>query len=374
MLKHVLLRQPLQLAHMANPHRRSRRCPGCGSRLLETWRRCEMCGESVPWRLTPLGMRAETLAAVVVLLAVAIGLVGLRRQAGPGLRADEAQIAVLPVESPTSVPTFTPLPRATLTLQPNTPIPPTATPLPAVISYTVRSGNTLSGIAQEYGLSTSAVLAANEGVLSSPHDLRIGQVLQIPVSQAAAAVPDESVVEEPGQQPPDSGEPAMAATEPLPAALTTVLGLPTPRADGSLAPDPTTLVVPAGKDSVAVVIDDERAGAVAFPAPVAVSPAPGATVAGEGLVLRWSSSGILPAGVHYVVAITDASSGETRQVWVMTNATAVKVPGELRPPLGSSRTYTWSVSVRRRSGRIVGTDLGELRSPASEPRQFVWSP
>lgn len=60
--------------------------------------------------------------------------------------------------------------------------PPTATPAPAptrgTIQYTVQSGDTLSGIAKRFGVTTQQIIAATPGL--NPDRLSIGQTLNIP--------------------------------------------------------------------------------------------------------------------------------------------------------------------------------------------------
>jgi hypothetical protein len=82
-----------------------------------------------------------------------------------------------PSQSPTPVPT--PSPTATPTPVPSsTPVPATPTPAATVHTYRVRSGDTLSSIAQRFGVSTQALINANN--LADPNNLSIGQVLVIP--------------------------------------------------------------------------------------------------------------------------------------------------------------------------------------------------
>ncbi len=60
-------------------------------------------------------------------------------------------------------------------------IPPTVTPTPApVVSYTLRSGDTLSGIAERFGITVNNLLAANGLSAQDATFLQIGQVLIIP--------------------------------------------------------------------------------------------------------------------------------------------------------------------------------------------------
>lgn len=59
---------------------------------------------------------------------------------------------------------------------------PVATPVPGrETTHTVGSGDTLSGIAQRYGTSVEAIVAANS--LANPNELTVGHVLRIPAGQ-----------------------------------------------------------------------------------------------------------------------------------------------------------------------------------------------
>ena len=55
---------------------------------------------------------------------------------------------------------------------------PTPTATPTVTTYTVKSGDTLTGIADQFGMTSDAIQRANN--ISSPSGLQIGQVLTIP--------------------------------------------------------------------------------------------------------------------------------------------------------------------------------------------------
>jgi cell wall-associated NlpC family hydrolase len=56
-------------------------------------------------------------------------------------------------------------------------------------SYTVRSGDTVHRIAQRYGVSTSALLAANHGVIDDPNVIYPGQHLTLPDTASKTASP-----------------------------------------------------------------------------------------------------------------------------------------------------------------------------------------
>jgi LysM repeat protein len=366
-------------------------------------RHCAICGEPVPWRLTPLGVGGETVLAAGLVAAMMVALLFIRARGGPGLADGEQLIASLPDGAPTSAPTFTAMPPPSPSLPPNTPLPPTATPLPRVITYTVESGDTISGIAQQFSVSTDVLVEANADTLENAHSLRIGQQLRVPMqlpAVAEAAPAGEAPAEgAPVAAEPGAGDPAVAGenpeaadpaangdpppTEALDPTIAAVLGLPeaTGEAAGRSGVEEALETVPnvAGPGSAAAgtVVESERSAAVAFPMPLAVGPATGSTLAVEQPVLRWTSVGPLPAGVHYVVALTKVDGNERSAPelsWILSNATAFRVPGAARPPLGTTRTYEWTVSVRRRSGQLIGADSGELLSPPSEARTFVWAP
>ena len=88
-------------------------------------------------------------------------------------------------------------PTLAVTLQVATPVPPptyTPTPTPTPVTYVVKKGDTLGGIAYTYGISVEVLQAANPSV--QPAFLSIGAVLTIPVvvdssasNLAAAASP-----------------------------------------------------------------------------------------------------------------------------------------------------------------------------------------
>ncbi len=95
---------------------------------------------------------------------------------------------VTPPPTPTAWPTTTPTPRPTATLVPGaffTPIPPTPTLTPTLtptpVVHIVEQGDTLLGIALEYGVTVDALVQANN--LDISQYLRIGQALIIPLGQ-----------------------------------------------------------------------------------------------------------------------------------------------------------------------------------------------
>jgi nucleoid-associated protein YgaU len=128
------------------------------------------------------GLMALALAAIVVARVPR----GETESTFAGVASPSPVVLVAPAATPTPRPT----PRPTPTPVPS-PVAPSlapsaaasgdvnaATASPAVRTYTVQSGDTLYGIAIEFGTSVEAIQAAN-GMGSSTH-LNIGQVLTIP--------------------------------------------------------------------------------------------------------------------------------------------------------------------------------------------------
>lgn len=107
--------------------------------------------------------------------------------------AVRATIEAMPTATP--YPTYTPVPPAptyTASTGVNTPRPtlaatvvritPESQPGAAFRTHIVVAGDTLSGIAKEYGTTVEAIMAANE--IGDPELIVIGQVLSIPVEEA----------------------------------------------------------------------------------------------------------------------------------------------------------------------------------------------
>ncbi len=86
----------------------------------------------------------------------------------------------LPTAAPTEPPTATPEP-PTATPEPPTPEPPTPEPAqPGPRTYRVESGDTLRGIAEQFGVSVQSIIEANNLTPEQADALQVGRELVIP--------------------------------------------------------------------------------------------------------------------------------------------------------------------------------------------------
>ena len=180
------------------------RCHACGSLYEADARQCVVCGERRSWRLTRRGILIESIGVIALVALVSGAMLWLRdRGASPIDDQGQKQASLIDTQ-PTRVPTFTPAPSPTASTMPNTPFPPTATAMPETVEHVVASGDTLIGIAVEYGVTLDDIQLANQ--LTSAHSLSIGQTLVIPLPQSAQAESEEQLAEAPADSSSENGE------------------------------------------------------------------------------------------------------------------------------------------------------------------------
>ena len=130
------------------------------------------------------GTRSSGQMVLAGLMAIAFGAIVVTRFSGagdpsPAAGGSSPSTAAAPSASPALV-RASPTPSVALTPRPS-PVPSdpplTAPPTPAR-TYTVRRGDTLSGIAAEYGTTVKALVELND--IEDPSRLRVGAVLELP--------------------------------------------------------------------------------------------------------------------------------------------------------------------------------------------------
>jgi LysM repeat protein len=94
---------------------------------------------------------------------------------------------------------------------------PTEAPTPAPLVYIVQEGDTLSAIAQRYGVTIDEIVAANG--LPNPDVLSIGQTIVIPnhfVTPTVDVLTETPAATAPSEQPPTTSAPSGGPATPLP--------------------------------------------------------------------------------------------------------------------------------------------------------------
>ncbi len=139
------------------------------------------------WRQYLLYLGANVLVSAITVLIV---LNLWDRRSPPELVTPTATVDVI-AHVASAVPTLTP----------------TKPPSPTPSTYTVRAGDTISNIAEEFDISMEELMAANR--LQDPNELSVGQVLIIPEVEGAAATAAASET----RYPEASSTPAAAAAQ-----------------------------------------------------------------------------------------------------------------------------------------------------------------
>lgn len=211
------------------------------------------------------------------------------------------------------IPAPTPTPGPTPTLDPSLPTP----TLAPYLVYTVKSGDVLSAIAEQFGISVAAIQAAN-GFSGDSTMIQPGKVLQIP----------------------------QFTPTPQTSAAVVIAGTPTPR---PLYAAPTLLYPP----NRATIMEES-----------------------PNITLQWTSVGLLHPedNEYYRVELTIPSTAEPITEFYTTRSTSWRIPVNLLPgPEVKDRTIIWRVVVVRQEGTEtapVYTLIGQRGSS----RTFSWEP
>lgn len=225
--------------------------------------------------------------------------------------------------------------------------------------HVVAQGDTLYGIALQYGLDIDALMRANPGL--DPQRLQIGQELLIPNPGVGggAALPSQSRVI---THTVEAGETLLGIAAKYGVTLNDIYALnPEVRPQflqvgqvlhidlGPPTPTPTSTPLP-------------TATPLPYPAPVPLGPAEGEEFRGPGahILLWWTSVGILGEKEWYVVRLLH--NGEETEA--RTKAPSWRVPSKLYPGRGGSSLFQWDVVVKRAEGEVI--------SPPSVSRSFLW--
>jgi LysM repeat protein len=217
-------------------------------------------------------------------------------------------------------PTQTPTPTATATSTPAAKVSPAPTKASGS-TYVVKSGDTLAGIAAQYGIAWQDIAAANN--ITAAAGLQVGQILRIPVA----------------------GAPVAPTATPRPKVT------------------PTTSAAPATTSP-------------ALSAPILENPSDGSRADGETaeIELRWQPVPGMPDGGLYQVTVEYMEGGQKKVVPLPpTASTGQRFPPWLYKAADlPGRQYTWYVTVVRMATDGKGGELAVPLSPPSIPSAFGW--
>jgi len=358
-----------------SPENRDERCPACGAKMSPTARVCPICGASVP------GLRlafTSNLFSGVAGIVTALALLGALWVLKPWAQA-------IPTPTPTMAPSATPTRIVTKTLTPTSTPTITPTPTPAFFRHTVISGDTIAFIAEQYGVTIAALIAAND--IGDGEHLSIDQVLIIPLSSDLVPV---ATIPTPGGPTPTPLPPIHIVVEGenlrIIANLYGITVEDIVKANNLINPElirigqeiviPGVVLTPTPANSpVATRPPPTREPDWKYRAPVLLSPVNGETFRGQDteILLNWASVGILGTDEWYVLRIrTEASEsnhteGSSRSEW--TKNTSWRVPDWMHPvSKDDPHTFKWDITVVKRPSQ----GAPEALSPRSASRRFSW--
>jgi len=284
----------------------------------------------------------------------------------------------------TMAPSATPTRIVTKTLTPTSTPTITPTPTPAFFHHTVISGDTIAFIAEQYGVTIEALIAAND--IGDGEHLSIDQVLIIPLSSDLVPV---ATIPTPGGPTPTPLPPIIVVEGENLRIIANLYGITVEdivKANNLINPElirigqeiviPGVVLTPTLANSpVATRPPPTREPDWKYRAPVLLSPVNGETFRGQDteILLNWASVGILGTDEWYVLRIrTEASEsnhteGSSRSEW--TKNTSWRVPDWMHPvSKDDPHTFKWDITVVKRPSQ----GAPEALSPRSASRRFSW--
>ncbi len=268
--------------------------------------------------------RGDTLGAIAVKYNVSVEAIARANNITPVTILQLGQELVIPgVEDP-AVARVTPSPSSRLSEATAVPAPstPEATK-PASAVHVVKSGDNLGSLAVEYDVEVEDIAKANDMTVRSI--LRIGQELTIP----GITIPTPTA----------TPEPTATAT-----------------ATQTATPEPTPTRVPTSN--------------LPFQAPCPLAPINGSTIEGasSGVLLNWTSVGILAEQQWYAVQIWQTEDDFDPTITYI-KATSLRLDPEMYPKQGNACAFLWQVTVVEKSSEH---EAFVALSPKSEIYEFFW--
>lgn len=347
-----------------------------------------MCGHDLRTPETSR-RRISWIDVLLVIAVLAVIVFWWRIASQPQQETDVEQIGEQLM--PTNIPLMTATPIATATVQAALLPTETVAPIPpeeradGLLTHTVRSGETLLGIAGSYGVTVDEIQAAND-----MDDVLIvaGDQLIIPITRSTEN-DDMPQVSSQFEYRVQSGDTVVSMAARFGSTVQDILQANNLSNNSVIRPG-DVLVVPVRQVPSEVLAStsdvtpepdsDEQDLAFTEPtvesvyiAPRLIGPPDGAVISREeSVLLRWISVDVLDSNEWYVLLLYPASGVAENIPSIWTKATSYRLEQEQAPSDGDSAEYAWQVSVVRvQPGRSSQYAL-EAASPPSDLRTFTW--
>lgn len=283
-------------------------------------------------------------------------------------QGDQFAVADIPELIPTDTPepTATPTPRPTATALP---------PVETLTTHIVQSGETLVGIATQYGITVQQIQTLNN--LSSVL-IRPGDPIKVPVLRVPTPLPNSSAAGSTMEYSVRGGDTIVSIATQFGSRVDMILSTNGLNANAIIRPgDILRVPVENVPDSVlesSTVVEPATGGPTkVYAAPQLIGPTDGVILSRDELILlRWASVDLLADQEYYVLRVVP-NSGSTREIQpIWTKANSHRLDAELAPPPGESAEYSWYVSVVRVNLQPDGQRTLEAASPTSGARRLTW--
>ena len=289
---------------------------------------------------------------------------------------------------PTNIPVLTATEAATMTVEALEEPTPTDVPTPVVrsdgvVRHTVRAGETLLGIAGQYGVTVDEIQAAND---LQNELIRAGDELFIPITRPENGEDGSIAVASQFEYTVEAGDTIVSIASRFGSTVAEIQRA-NSLTDNSVIRPGQVLAVPVQQVPSEVLASSAEAtptpasearpfvtpSETIYIEPRLIGPPDNAVLSREeAALLRWISVDVLDPNEWYVLLVYPVSGSAQTLPSIWTKATSYRLDAELAPAEGEAAEYAWQVSVVRVKPGVNSQFALEAASPPSELRSFTW--